>query len=217
MSCPFSSAALQRAPAATVTALTPGTLRIDRTTKHVHRQAAAITAPSPASAKIPNLHRPRPAHRAFVPPRLSYACGARNSQGKNGLAASEQGAARPDIRPRSKTADRGPQQPVLHASELCQRRSSTAEGCLLRFEMGGGDSGCGDDRLDPRRAILSRAKSIQEIARDLKVSRNTVRKVLRSGGTLFESSAPLVIQSVLPLRFAKARLSLINGVGIASL
>src|SRR5580693_1616654 len=36
-----------------------------------------------------------------------------------------------------------------------------------------------------RREHLSRGKSIKEIARDLKISRNTVRKVLRSGETSF--------------------------------
>ena len=37
-----------------------------------------------------------------------------------------------------------------------------------------------------RREHLVRGKSIKEIARDLKISRNTVRKVLRSGATSFE-------------------------------
>jgi transposase-like protein len=37
-----------------------------------------------------------------------------------------------------------------------------------------------------RRERLLKGKSIKEIARDLKVSRNTVRKVLRSGATAFE-------------------------------
>ena len=37
-----------------------------------------------------------------------------------------------------------------------------------------------------RRERLLKGKSIKEIARDLKVSRNTVRKVLRSGETAFE-------------------------------
>jgi AraC-like DNA-binding protein len=36
-----------------------------------------------------------------------------------------------------------------------------------------------------RREHFSKGKSIKEIARDLKVSRNTVRKVLRSGETAF--------------------------------
>ena len=37
-----------------------------------------------------------------------------------------------------------------------------------------------------RREHFIKGKTIQEIARDLKVSRNTVRKVLRSGATSFE-------------------------------
>jgi len=36
-----------------------------------------------------------------------------------------------------------------------------------------------------RREHLVKGRSIKEIARDLKVSRNTVRKVLRSGETSF--------------------------------
>src|SRR5229473_6683247 len=37
-----------------------------------------------------------------------------------------------------------------------------------------------------RREHFVKGRSIKEIARDLKVSRNTVRKVLRSGATSFE-------------------------------
>jgi hypothetical protein len=37
-----------------------------------------------------------------------------------------------------------------------------------------------------RREHFIKGKTIREIARDLKVSRNTVRKVLRSGETAFE-------------------------------
>ena len=37
-----------------------------------------------------------------------------------------------------------------------------------------------------RRAHFIKGKTIKEIARDLKVSRNTVRRVLRSGATSFE-------------------------------
>jgi hypothetical protein len=37
-----------------------------------------------------------------------------------------------------------------------------------------------------RREHFVKGKSIKEIVRDLKVSRNTVRKVLRSGATCFE-------------------------------
>ena len=36
-----------------------------------------------------------------------------------------------------------------------------------------------------RREHLVKGKSIKEIARDLKISRNTVRKILRSGETSF--------------------------------
>jgi len=46
------------------------------------------------------------------------------------------------------------------------------------------------DRI--RREHLVKGKSIKEIARDLKVSRNTVSKVLRSGGL------PLLRTDVLP-------------------
>ena len=37
-----------------------------------------------------------------------------------------------------------------------------------------------------RREFYVKGKTIKEIVRDLKVSRNTVRKVLRSGATSFE-------------------------------
>ena len=36
-----------------------------------------------------------------------------------------------------------------------------------------------------RREHFVKGKSIKEIARDLRISRNTVRKILRSGGTAF--------------------------------
>jgi transposase len=47
-----------------------------------------------------------------------------------------------------------------------------------------GDAGCGDDWPDTREHLV-KGKSIKEIARDLKISRNTVRKILRSGETSF--------------------------------
>ena len=47
------------------------------------------------------------------------------------------------------------------------------------------DAGCGDDRADPSRAFRS-AEADQGDLRELKVSRNMVRKVLRSGATEFE-------------------------------
>ena len=56
--------------------------------------------------------------------------------------------------------------------------------CSTRFnsERGIGDAGRGDYRADPAKHLL-KGKSIKEIARTLKISRNTVRKVLRSGET----------------------------------
>ena len=48
-----------------------------------------------------------------------------------------------------------------------------------------GDAGRGDDCADSARALYQREDD-KEIARDLRVSRNTVRKVLRSGETSFE-------------------------------
>src|ERR1700730_13961350 len=53
-----------------------------------------------------------------------------------------------------------------------------------------GDAGCGDDRADPARDFV-KGKSIKEIVRELKVSRYTVRKVLRSGATCFEYAREL--------------------------
>jgi hypothetical protein len=47
-----------------------------------------------------------------------------------------------------------------------------------------GDVGCGDDRSDSARAFCS-GQIDREIARDLRLSRNTVRKVLRSDETSF--------------------------------
>ena len=43
-----------------------------------------------------------------------------------------------------------------------------------------------------RREHFIKGKTIKEIARDLKVSRNTVRKVLRSGETSFEYERQVV-------------------------
>jgi AraC-like DNA-binding protein len=42
-----------------------------------------------------------------------------------------------------------------------------------------------------RREHLVKGKSIKEIARDLKISRNTVRRILRSGETSFSVSGAL--------------------------
>ena len=47
-----------------------------------------------------------------------------------------------------------------------------------------GDDGRGYDRADPPR-VSGEGRSIKEIARELHVSRNTVRKILRSGETAF--------------------------------
>ncbi len=47
-----------------------------------------------------------------------------------------------------------------------------------------GDVGCGDDREDLVRAFC-RGKSIKRICRELRLSRNTVRKVIRTGATEF--------------------------------
>jgi hypothetical protein len=81
MSCPIPSATPQRSLSAIIAARKTRTSRTDTGTKQVGGHAAATTAPLPASAKIPNSHRQKPAHRGFVPPRLSYAFGARNSSG----------------------------------------------------------------------------------------------------------------------------------------
>jgi transposase len=47
-----------------------------------------------------------------------------------------------------------------------------------------GDVGCGDDREDQACAFVE-GKSIKQICRELRLSRNTVRKVIRSGATEF--------------------------------
>jgi len=54
----------------------------------------------------------------------------------------------------------------------------------LWLRAGGGDGYCGNDRPGPAGAF-ARGKTIKEIARDLKISRNTVRKILRSEETSF--------------------------------
>ena len=60
-------------------------------------------------------------------------------------------------------------------------------GCPLGNASGWqGDAGCRDDWADPARVFCQREVAIKEIVRELKVSRNTVRKVLRSGATCFE-------------------------------
>lgn len=58
--------------------------------------------------------------------------------------------------------------------------------CLLWFTAGGGGMLTVETIGRIRREHFLNGKTIKEIARDLKVSRNTVRKVLRSGETSFE-------------------------------
>ena len=50
-----------------------------------------------------------------------------------------------------------------------------------------------------RREHLVKGKPIKEIARDLKISRNTVRKVLRSGETSFSYERSSATLQALPL------------------
>src|SRR5688572_14429977 len=58
--------------------------------------------------------------------------------------------------------------------------------CLLWIEAGGGGMLTVETIGRIRREHFLKGKTIKEIARDLKVSRNTVRRVLRSGATSFE-------------------------------
>jgi len=92
MSRLISQAPPQCLPLAPLAAHRSSTPRTGSATKCAHGQTAAITAPSPASAKTPNPHRPTPARRGFVPPRLSYAFGARNSQGSQSVSFSTFGS-----------------------------------------------------------------------------------------------------------------------------
>ena len=57
-------------------------------------------------------------------------------------------------------------------------------GCLLWREAGGGDADCGDSGSDTTGAFRSRQDDPGDRC-DLKLSRNTVRKVLRSAETAF--------------------------------
>jgi predicted transcriptional regulator len=59
-----------------------------------------------------------------------------------------------------------------------------------------------------KREHFIKGKTIKEIARDLKVSRNTVRKVLRSGETSFEPRTTLAL-SVSRLEFHHCRQSVV--------
>src|SRR5215211_745104 len=58
--------------------------------------------------------------------------------------------------------------------------------CSLGFEASGGGMLTVETIGRIRREHFLKGKTIKEIVRDLKVSRNTVRKVLRSGATSFE-------------------------------
>jgi plasmid maintenance system antidote protein VapI len=53
-----------------------------------------------------------------------------------------------------------------------------------------------------RREHFLKGKTIKEIARDLRVSRNTVRKVLRSGATFFEENS-MQVSGLNPFRMAR--------------
>jgi transposase len=57
--------------------------------------------------------------------------------------------------------------------------------CPLRFEAGGGEMLTVETIGRIRREHFHKGKTIRRIARDLKLSRNTVRKILRSGETAF--------------------------------
>ena len=79
MSRPIPSATHQGSPSAMIVVHRTGEPPAATGADQVGRPAADVTAPHPASAKIRNPHRPTPARRGFVPPRLSYTFGARNS------------------------------------------------------------------------------------------------------------------------------------------
>jgi hypothetical protein len=66
-----------------------------------------------------------------------------------------------------------------------QTRSRMAVGAGLLTKQVVGDADSGDDARI-RREHFIKGKTIKEIARDPEVSRNTLRKVLRSGETFFE-------------------------------
>jgi hypothetical protein len=85
MSRPLSSAALQRSSSAIIAARRTDIPCTATATKRVGQHPAATAPPVPASTTNSNPHRPKPAYRGFVPPRLSYAFGARNSSGERAV------------------------------------------------------------------------------------------------------------------------------------
>jgi hypothetical protein len=64
---------------------------------------------------------------------------------------------------------------------LRRLRERTLHLCCFARKQVVGNADCGDNCV--RREHLVKGKTIREIARDLNISRNTVRKVLRSGET----------------------------------
>jgi hypothetical protein len=77
----MSPTAIRRSPATTNPVQETGAPSGNSVTKLSARHAAASAERFPASAKNQIPHRPVPARRGFVHPRLSYAFGARNSSG----------------------------------------------------------------------------------------------------------------------------------------
>jgi AraC-like DNA-binding protein len=67
-------------------------------------------------------------------------------------------------------------------------------------------TGLGAKRSQRNHTIdLHQLKSIKEIARDLKISRNTVRKILRSGETSFSYEREVPPRWVLPAALERVR------------
>src|SRR6266436_6206456 len=78
-----------------------------------------------------------------------------------------------------------PPEPGDRRPKLTPYRLVCCAACFVTKQVVG-NADRGDDCPDSARALHQGLKTIKEIARDLKVSRNTVRKVLRSGETSFE-------------------------------
>jgi hypothetical protein len=74
-----------------------------------------------------------------------------------------------------------PPKPGIGVQKLTPYRLVCCAACFV-IKQAVGDADRGDNCPDTARA-LHQGQTVKEIARDLKVSRNTVRKVLRSGGT----------------------------------